>query len=579
MPYTEIQTKNAVPYYYRSLSLRDGKKFRKSRIYLGANLNKNELRQKEEEADLIFQSKKKKKTNPKIALAEIFQTKWNIRHNRASIAPPLTTEPLYDVFSVGFRPLFGDSYNQLLAVYSDGKMLVCWPETKMKKIGKIAFNQLLADPKILQKNRVIFEARFKTLIEFLRKSYSKSMSNTEVVKTYNKYFDLYKDACLYGEPFSFAVYEELAAHLEKILKKAVKNEKERLKMFTTLISPTEYSFINREEKELEEIIDWIKTQQNLKPIFKKNMYSLLADLKKNPAALTKIRMHQKKYFWISYDYYGSPLELDFFAKRIKERLESSRSEPEISLDQLRQKQQDIFRELLTKKMISPKDEELFIAAQEATLLLDYKKEKLSQAHYLINRILEKAAIKNNISPQDLLFARKDELPQALRHQLEKQILEDRRNQSVFYYSKNGKHVFSHNDAKKIIKYLESGKKGTIQELSGICASPGTLVGRIRLIKTASEINSIRKGEILVTGMTTPDYLVAMKKAAAIITDEGGMTCHAAIVSRELGIPCIVGTKNATTILHDGDIVELHAVNGVIKIIKSQPKSNKRKVTQ
>ena len=69
-------------------------------------------------------------------------------------------------------------------------------------------------------------------------------------------------------------------------------------------------------------------------------------------------------------------------------------------------------------------------------------------------------------------------------------------------------------------------------------------------------------------MTTPDYIPAMKKAAAFVTDEGGITCHAAIIAREMKKPCIVGTKIATQILHDGDLVEVDADKGVVRIIKN-----------
>lgn len=78
---------------------------------------------------------------------------------------------------------------------------------------------------------------------------------------------------------------------------------------------------------------------------------------------------------------------------------------------------------------------------------------------------------------------------------------------------------------------------------------------------------MEKGEILVTVMTSPDFMVAAKKAAAIVTDEGGITCHAAIVSREMKIPCIIGTKIATKVLKDGDIVEVDADKGVVRKIK------------
>lgn len=100
-------------------------------------------------------------------------------------------------------------------------------------------------------------------------------------------------------------------------------------------------------------------------------------------------------------------------------------------------------------------------------------------------------------------------------------------------------------------------------LKGLGASPGVAVGPVQIIPSAKEIAKMRQGGILVTSMTTPDFVPAMKKAAAIITDSGGATAHAAIVSRELGIPCVVGTQKATVLLHDGDVVTVDAVHGII----------------
>ncbi len=98
---------------------------------------------------------------------------------------------------------------------------------------------------------------------------------------------------------------------------------------------------------------------------------------------------------------------------------------------------------------------------------------------------------------------------------------------------------------------------------GTGASLGNAVGKVKLVPTAKDIGRVEKGDILVTDMTTPDFVPAMKKAAAIVTNAGGRTCHAAIVSRELGIPCIVGTKTATDILKDGMLVSVDAVHGLV----------------
>lgn len=102
------------------------------------------------------------------------------------------------------------------------------------------------------------------------------------------------------------------------------------------------------------------------------------------------------------------------------------------------------------------------------------------------------------------------------------------------------------------------------EFKGKVAYKGKVQGRARLILLSKHISTMKKGEVLVTEMTSPDYLPAIKKAAAIVTDEGGVTCHAAIVSRELGIPCVVGTKIATQVLKSGDFIEVDANKGIIR---------------
>ncbi|MFH0890053.1 MAG: phosphoenolpyruvate synthase [Candidatus Aenigmatarchaeota archaeon] len=99
--------------------------------------------------------------------------------------------------------------------------------------------------------------------------------------------------------------------------------------------------------------------------------------------------------------------------------------------------------------------------------------------------------------------------------------------------------------------------------SGLAASPGIATGRVKKIGGIAEFSGLQQGDILVTAMTTPDMVPIMKRAAAIVTDTGGLTSHAAIVSRELGIPCVVGTRVATKKLKDGDTVTVDASAGKI----------------
>lgn len=121
--------------------------------------------------------------------------------------------------------------------------------------------------------------------------------------------------------------------------------------------------------------------------------------------------------------------------------------------------------------------------------------------------------------------------------------------------------------KKLDDIVHRVKHDDKKELKGSSASKGFVSGKVRIVIDVK--NAIfNEGEILVTSMTRPEFVPLMKKAAGIITNEGGITSHAAIISRELGIPCVIGTKFATQILHDGDLVEVDADKGIVKILKN-----------
>ena len=104
-------------------------------------------------------------------------------------------------------------------------------------------------------------------------------------------------------------------------------------------------------------------------------------------------------------------------------------------------------------------------------------------------------------------------------------------------------------------------------ITGQVGYAGTARGIVRTLYSMKQMNKVQERDILVAPMTLPDILPAMKLAAAFITDEGGVMCHAAIVAREMKKPCVIGTKFATQILHDGDLVEVDADNGVVRIVK------------
>lgn len=103
-------------------------------------------------------------------------------------------------------------------------------------------------------------------------------------------------------------------------------------------------------------------------------------------------------------------------------------------------------------------------------------------------------------------------------------------------------------------------------LKGLGASSGKVRGKIRIVSGANDVVKFQKNEVLVAKMTDPTMVIMMAKATAIVTDTGGITCHAAIVSREMGIPCVVATKNATQILKNEQEIIVDGDEGKIYLV-------------
>ncbi len=207
--------------------------------------------------------------------------------------------------------------------------------------------------------------------------------------------------------------------------------------------------------------------------------------------------------------------------------------------------------------------------RDAAYLLDYKKEIFTKTHLEASKLLTEIGHRLNIEKILVQYYTPKEMKNALLNgkNVPRKTLEARfryslikwKNEDVtFIVGRDGKHYLD----KYLAKKVEFNAK-----IDGVIASAGKYTGTIRILNNASEIFKVNKGDIIVTAMTSPEYVTAMRIAGAIITDEGGVMCHAAIVSRELGIPCVVGTGNATKLLKDGEIVEVNANHNSVKILK------------
>jgi len=176
----------------------------------------------------------------------------------------------------------------------------------------------------------------------------------------------------------------------------------------------------------------------------------------------------------------------------------------------------------------------------------------NKTHELIKPLFQEIGKRFNIGIEEIKFLKPNEIINLL-DGVELDISEKIKNRQRCYF------IYAEN--KFILKENE-------ECLIGAGTFPAFYRGKVKLVKNKEDLAEIKCGDIIVTRMTTPDLITeGMKKAGAIITDEGGITCHAAIISREFKIPCVIGIGNATKILKDGDLIEVDAEKGIVRKIK------------
>lgn len=264
----------------------------------------------------------------------------------------------------------------------------------------------------------------------------------------------------------------------------------------------------------------------------------------------------EEYFWLDQGYIGRGLS----QKELVDIINHEQSE----------KSQPNFQELKTELSLSSEEEYLFQLSRDLIKIKAIRADSRQFLHVIDNKIIDylaqqwdvEAKYLETLSVLEIIAAIEDknDLPNNLDKRWEHSILLP--NETGGYKVLLGQAVNEFLNNNLLKENLTKSK-----ELKGQTAQPGKVKGIVKLVLGAQHIQKIQDGDILVSVATSPQLLPAMKKAAAFITDIGGITSHAAIVSREMNKPCIVGTKNASQVFNDGDEVEVDADKGIVKILK------------
>lgn len=439
------------------------------------------------------------------------------------------------------KKYFGFGYSAFIHNFKKGYGEMWYLKNDFRRIWKNIKEEISKDPGYLAKVKKdyfsILKKNEKILANFNWEEIN-NLDDIEIITFFRNASQTLQDSVGIAHIVD-AIGIEIEKEFKKILLNEIENKKRFNEYFSYLTIPSGMSFISREEMELRKI-------------------SKLFGDKKRKA----LKIHSKKYFWLQNSYAG-PKEINekFFSKRIIDLQNSSSrfSDFKTKID------------LIKKLKLSKKTVDFVNVIDFITIWQDARKEiilrNIGYFGRIINEIGRRAKIKPGLiyylGSRDVKLIKSLGAIKTLKEELK------RREKGVFFLTRHKEEISVSGDGyDKLISYYKkiSTSEMNKSELHGTVANTGTAIGRVVVCKSLRSISKVSKGDIIVASMTRPEFMPALKKAAAIVTDEGGLTCHAAIIARELNIPAVIGTKNATKILKDGMTVEVRANHGLVRIL-------------
>ena len=279
-----------------------------------------------------------------------------------------------------------------------------------------------------------------------------------------------------------------------------------------------------------------------------------------------LKNYVEKYAWLSiYEYSDKPWSMGDVLRSLKSIRNAAKELNDLNFGRVKAKKEYLN---YLRKIKNRRFRKIVEIVHYFGYLKEMRDDYRRQAYYHLIPFWQEIAKRLNLTLEESNFLISEELIAIFRGKnSDYRSLVKRRMKKFAITLRNGKiKVYSGGKASaKIAKLVEIINPE--QKIEGTGASGGLVKGRVKIINHREEFGKFKAGGILVTTMTHPEFLGIMRQAKAIITDEGGITCHAAIVARELGIPCVINTKIATRVLKDGDLVEVDADRGIVKKLK------------
>ena len=474
----------------------------------------------------------------------------------------------------------GDYFNEVIWIFRDSNADLCYAREDFETGINFLLKKALKNPAWPEKlNQSIFQYAkdyFNFAKKLENKDFSKS-SNSRLLKIYWRLVMNYqRKSHNSGQITTWLIDAEknlFSNHLLNLLKEKIDASRQKVNLaetFAWLTTPNRPGFLDRESREFLKIAGIFNRDKMAKKIVLVNEPARISSVLKlkRPKLEDLMRRHYKKYLWIYYTYQGPVLEPDYFYEILRGifktgDLKKFQVQRAGRFKEIKKQRADLFKKL----KFSRAEIRFFDIAADIVYLKAFRKDCMYFGSYVTDKVSKEIARRLNLTLKQVRYFAYWEMKDALlKNKFKVDVLNQRYKFSVVYTDSFRPKIYTGKAAQKFLNNLRFEKQDLteIKELKGLTAYPGKVKGIVKIIETADDLKKMNQGDILLSETTYPALVPAMKKAAAIVTNVGGLTCHAAIVARELKIPCVIGTKIATRVLKDGDKVEVDANEGWVR---------------
>jgi phosphohistidine swiveling domain-containing protein len=396
----------------------------------------------------------------------------------------------------------------------------------------------------------------------------KVKSLKQLIQLYRETYDIEEELYALGTALpvlDFQKFSYIEGSLKKFLKKfPEEKQKEYFRVFT---EPVHNSFAQDQEEALLKLMG----KHIKKEGWKEAVLNKPEELQQLfPEFFKQLQEHTKKYCWVYYVYRGPAFTeenfIEFIRDHLKKDIDSEKKLQEIK--EKKQKTKQLKEQYITETNPDEFNKEIINLAGKVVWAKPRRKDYQSKTYYHLEKLQREIAERLSLTLKEVRHMPLEDIEKALNgEEINKTKIQETINCHAVVPDGNKIKILYGKEAEYFYNtYVKKENKEIEQTdiIKGACACKGKARGIVKVINKKEDMQKMNEGDILVSSATTPSIIAAMRKAAAFITDEGGLTCHAAIVSRELNTPCVVGTKIATRLLKDGDFVEVDAENGLVK---------------